>query len=126
MRIKRNLMVAATLCAMVVAGGAMSGAAFAVTVSLTPTSQSLGHTETAIYGGAWGDTGPYNVTFSYGDGSPSWSVRGTSATSHGWSHASPEPCQTTTYSQQLHVQDHSGGIADAYAHTTFGGGHPCI
>ncbi len=100
-----------------------AGPASAIGATLVPDTQSVCSGCYATWGGAWTGTSPYNVVFYYGDGTD-WSVNGTTSTSHGWSH-SFYTCTGQEYTQHLHVQDHTGAKADAYAYTSVTKGNIC-
>jgi hypothetical protein len=89
--------------------------AVAVSVSLTPDTQSVGPLGTGTWQGSWGSAGPYNVTFYYGDGT-STTLTNTSLTSKTFSHAF-DTCAGATFTQHLHVRDANGATADAYVTT---------
>jgi hypothetical protein len=121
MRVRTRLsLVAAGISA---AGLVAASPAFGVGSTLTPGSQSIASGGTAVWGGAWGDDAPYNVSFAYGDGQ-TWTATGTTSTSQGWSH-SFFSCTGQDFQQHLHVQDNTGATSDSYAVTHVSRGHFC-
>lgn len=89
------------------------------TVSLQPPTQTVDSGQTASWGGAWGDTAPYDVTFAYGDGTV-WQDTVT-YTSKGWSRTFVS-CINTSYTQELNVVDGDSTRASATAITYVKGG----
>ena len=94
-----------------------------VLASIYPYSQTTQSGTTVYWGGSWSGTAPYTVTFYYGDGS-STTATNTNQTSLGYSHAF-YTCTGATYTQRLHVVDHTGNATDAYAYTTVSRGNIC-
>lgn len=94
--------------------------ATAAGVSLQPSTQTINSGQTAFWGGAWGDTAPYDVTFAYGDGAV-WQDTNVTYTSKGWSRTFVS-CIDTSYTQELDVVDGDSTRASATAITFVDGG----
>lgn len=95
----------------------------AVTTSLTPGFQTVYTGSPATWGLAWGNSAPYNVTFTYGDGM-SWSKSNTSSTSKGLSHTFSY-CINTNRTQTLTVHESGGGTGTATSTTRVLGAGAC-
>lgn len=111
MRKTASLLVAFVLSIVIVVPAAAIGAA------IEPSSQSRSYGQTTTWGTAWGDSGPYDVTFRYGDGT-SWIRTNTYLDSAGFSRAF-YPCPwATTYYQNLYVKERpTGATINATANT---------
>lgn len=115
----------ALLVALVASAGLLTASsAQGVTASATPGSQAVCSGCFASWGLSWGDVPNYNVSFSYGDGTPEWSKTNISYMSKGLSHQF-YTCIGQTYQQHLHVQDHTGATADVYPYTDVAKGDFC-
>ncbi|MHB8470177.1 MAG: hypothetical protein ACYDCH_10540 [Gaiellaceae bacterium] len=123
LRLSKPRRIVLVVAAVATAGLVAVASAYGIGATLDPGTQSVCSGCSASWGGAWSGVSPYNVTFSYGDGT-SWTANGTTSTSHGWSDAF-YTCTGQTYNQHLHVQDHNGSTADAYASTLVSKGNIC-
>lgn len=82
--------------------------ALSISGAISPSYQSRAYGQTAIWGAAWGQTAPYDVTWRYGDGT-TWTRTNTTLTSQGFSRAFT-PCQySKTYYQSLDVKERPTG-----------------
>ena len=114
----------ALLVALAAIAGLMTAAtAYGLTAGVTPDHQAVCSGCAATWGASWLGQSPYQVTFSYGDGSTPWTYSG-GMTSHPLEHEF-FTCTGDTYQQHLHVQDHSGATADVYVSTSVGKGDIC-
>lgn len=114
MRSRRIAFLVAALAALLiipVSGASASGAV------ISPASQSRNSGVAAVWGGAWGSSGPYEVTFDYGDGSTPWHTSSTTATSMGYSHAF-YTCTSRQYTQTLDARELSSPYGDAVSHAS--------
>lgn len=117
------LFVAANVVAMSVIGVDSAGAA-APGATIFPYSQTVQSGTSVTWGGSWSGTAPYNVTFYYGDGAKTV-INGTNSISKGYVHTLVS-CTGQTYTEHLHIVDHTGQTADAYAYTTVSRGNQCF
>jgi len=101
-----------------------SGIAAATSANISPHTQFRSHGQASSWTATWGDNGPYNPTFHPDVANPGlheWAPGWIWDTSHPHSMAF-FPCTTTTYTQQLVVDDQYGS---AYHNSTAreAGGH---
>jgi hypothetical protein len=102
-----------------------TGIVAAASANISPHSQSRAHGQASSWTATWGDAGPYNVVFHPDTANPGlheWVRRGIWTTSYQHSMAW-YPCTTTTYTQQLVVDDKYGS-ANHWSTATEGGTPP--
>ena len=88
-----------------VAAVALVFAAAAFAASISPEQQTAQGGTYVNWSAYWSGTAPFDVTFTYGDGSTPGSLQNTYQTYSPFSHPF-YPCYETTYYQKLKVTDH--------------------
>ena len=104
------------------AAPALAPATPASNAYITQPQMNYSHTATASYTGHWSGTGTYNGSMNYGDGTTDNFAQ--ASLQRTFSHGSPYPCSSTTYTQRLDVRN-SEGSTYALSQTTWQGGVPC-
>lgn len=118
-----RLPLAAIAGALLVLGQAQP--ALAITVDVTPESQSAAYGITVTWTSHWttGAGAPYTATFNYGDGSPI-GTKTLSTLSTTFGHAYYE-CHTTTFTANGKVYDRNDFSSIDYVSVTAAGGPSC-
>lgn len=96
----------------------LAGQTLAISAAVSPSYQTRAYGQTAIWGAAWGEQAPYDVTWKYGSGS-NWSRLNTTLTSQGFSRAF-YPCPyPKTYYQSLWVKERPTGATITATASTY-------
>lgn len=98
--------------------------AFAISASISPSSQSHSYGSASHWNLAWGGYSPFEVLFEYGDGvGRYWSS--TTLTSY-YDTYTFWPCSSTQFHQSLKVWDSQSGYAYTTSTATEAGGGGCL
>ena len=102
----------------------LAGPVLALSVSISPSTQSHAHGVASSWTGSWSGSPPYSVVFHYGDGT-SDPLGNVTITSKGFTHTF-SPCTTTQFTQDLAVSDQVHDIPfHGHSTATETGGNPC-
>jgi len=105
-----------------------TGIVAATIANISPHWQSRAHGQASSWTATWGDTGPYNVVFHPDTANPGyheWVQRGIWGTSMPPHSMAWWPCTTTTYTQELVVDDKPGSAVHRSTATEAGAPPPC-
>lgn len=117
---RRFLLITAlvAIVALVAAGAAFAG------VSLSPESQTVNSGDVTSWVGSWWGVSPFDVTFTWGDGTTPFTMNRWNATGDTFKHTF-YTCYDEYYAQTLTVTDAANSTSSQSVHTTVLAGNIC-